>query len=553
MKLSLPNLATYKNRWYALIFIALGLAIVVIDNTVLNVSIPYLLRDLKATLGEIEWVISGYALTIATLLITIGRLGDLVGRKKIFLIGMVVFATGSFIGSTSANATTLIIGRSVIQASGAAMTLTSALALIVSTFQGKERAIAFGVWGAIAGASATVGPLLGGYLTTFYSWRWSLRINVFVAVIALIGSILIMESKGATERRFDFLGMFLSGAGLFCLVFAFIEGQSYGWLTSTKPFSFLGLVWPFTAISIIPFFFAAALVLLALFIIVEYRLEKKGRSPLLNLSMFKSGAFSIGSAILLILSLGQFGTFFIMPIYLEIVLGLDAFGVGIALLSASISMFAFGIISGFIASRINIGWVIISGMFMLALGTYLLPLFITVSATSLTLAPALIAFGIGFGLSSSQLNNLILSSAPLSLAGEASGESTVMRQVGASIGIAILGAILASTLAVNITRNIQSDGSIPGAYKSAIISDLKHIDVLSGQIGGGVRHLPPQIEAAVKNDVDKAIVDSTKAPLRISLYFTLGAVVLSLLIFLTGSKMRGDTAEIKNRSGGGNK
>ncbi len=159
------------------------------------------------------------------------------------------------------------------------------------------------------------------------------------------------------------------------------------------------------------------------------------------------------------------------------------------------------------------------------------------------------ATGSFIGSTSTNATTLIIGRAVI----QASGESTVMRQVGASIGIAILGAILASTLAVNITCNIQSDGSIPGAYKSAIISDLKHIDVLSGQIGGGVRHPPPQVEAAVKKDVDKAIVDSTKAPLRISLYFTLGAVVLSLLIFFTGSKARGNSAETKNRSGGGNK
>ena len=159
--MNISHFAKYENRWYALVFISLGLAIVVIDNTILNVSIPYILTDFNTQLSSLELVISGYSLTISAVLITVGRIGDLIGRKKIFVIGIIVFVTGSLIGSISTNIPHLLLGRSFIQAIGAAMTLTSALSLIDSIFKGKERAIAFGVWGAIAGASATVGPPRG--------------------------------------------------------------------------------------------------------------------------------------------------------------------------------------------------------------------------------------------------------------------------------------------------------------------------------------------------------------------------------------------------------
>src|SRR3990167_4144556 len=166
--MNLSRFATEKYRWHALVFIALGLAIVIIDNTVLNVAIPYIIRDLKTSLEAIQWVISGYALIIATLLITMGRLGDLYGRKRIFLIGTVLFAIGSYLASISQTAVTLFIGEALIEAIGASMMMTSSLALLVTEFKGKERALAFGIWGSVAGASAALGPLLGGYLTAYY-------------------------------------------------------------------------------------------------------------------------------------------------------------------------------------------------------------------------------------------------------------------------------------------------------------------------------------------------------------------------------------------------
>ncbi len=273
-----PQLATEKNRWIALCFIAMGLAIVIIDNNVLNVAIPYIIRDLHTNFTAIQWVVSGYTLLIATFLITAGRLGDLFGRKKIFLLGTVFFAVGSFIASISMNATMLFFGEAFIEAIGASMMLTSALATLAFEFRGRERAIAFGIWGSIAGASASVGPLLGGYLTAYFSWRYSFRINVIVAIITILGSVFIRDSKSHEGKRFDWVGTFLSGAGLFSLVFAFIEGRNLGWIHNSP----------------IPFIFAVSFVLLLLFVLWEHRLEKKQLGPLLKLSMFQKPGFSFG-------------------------------------------------------------------------------------------------------------------------------------------------------------------------------------------------------------------------------------------------------------------
>lgn len=541
----IKNLAAHKYRWWALVVIALGLAIVIIDNTVLNVSIPYILRDLNTTFASVEWVISGYSLTIATVLITIGRLGDMWGRRRIFRLGVITFATGSFIGSIAPSATQLIIGRAIIQAIGAAMTLTSALALLASEFKGRERAIAFGIWGAIAGASATVGPLLGGYLTTDFSWRWSLRINVAVGIAALIGSVFIVESKGEEEKGFDWWGVLLSGTGLFSIVFGFIQGRQYGWLTPNKTLSLFGINWPFTTISIVPVLFALGVVLLTMFILREHHLEKTGATPLLRMSMFTSRGFSIGLATLGILAFGQFGAFFVLPIYLENVLGLNALQTGVAFLPASISLFVAGSLSGFIGNKINIKWVVVIGMLSLSAGVYFLIPTITLTATPLTIMPPLILFGIGFGFGSAQMNNIIISSAPLEVAGEASASSTTARQVGSSIGVAIVGAVLTISLITNVTQNVQTDQSIPARLKPEIISGLKHIDIESGQFGHP-QGVPPSITDAMDHDVKSAIVQSGKDSMRMGFYFILAGTALSFLLPLYREE---DSRVLPNKKG----
>jgi len=528
--MNFSNLATDKNRWIALVFLALGLAIVIIDNTVLNVAIPYILRDLSTSLDGIQWVVSGYALIIATLLITMGRLGDLYGRKKIFLLGTVFFAAGSFIASISGSVGVLFFGEAFIEAIGAAMMFTSTLSLLVSEFHGKERAIAFGIWGSVAGASATIGPLLGGYLTTYYSWRWSLRINVIVALIAILGSVFIKESRGEGEKRFDWAGTFLSGAGLFSLVFGFIEGRKYGWWAPNTPFSLFGWNWSFTGISIIPVAFAAAALLLILFVVTEYSIEKAGESPLLRLSMFKNSGFSIGLATLGIISLGQFGAFFVMPIYLQNVLGLDAFKTGIVFLPTSISIFIFGPLSGFIASRTNPKWVVNIGMFVGALGIYLLARALSTTATGWTLAPGFAILGVGIGMTSAQLTNIILSAAPAQLAGEASAANTTMRQVGTSIGIAVIGTVLAGSLATNIQANVKSDTRIPDVAKGQILESVKKVSIESGKAENQNLPSSPQVGGFVKEDINQSLVDSARKSFNVALVFVVIGSVISLLI-----------------------
>ncbi|HSW96544.1 MAG TPA: DHA2 family efflux MFS transporter permease subunit [Candidatus Saccharimonadales bacterium] len=521
--------ATEKNRWFALIFLSLGLAIVIIDNSVLNVAIPYILRDLHTSFDAIQWVISGYALIIATVLITIGRLGDLIGRKKVFLLGTIFFAIGSFIASIAPNAQILFLGEAFIEAIGAAMMLTSSLALLATEFQGKERSLAFGVWGSVAGASATIGPMLGGYLTSHYSWRWSLRINVIVTIIAILGSIFIKEARGEGEKRFDWFGTFFSGLGLFSLVFGFIEGQKYGWWIPNENFSIGEFQWPF-GISIIPVSFALGILSLIFFCITEYIIEKKEKSPLLKLSMFKSKGFSLGLLTLGIATLGQFGMFFILPIYLQNVLGLDAFTTGIVFLPVSLTIAIFGPLSGIISSKVGPKWVVSSGMVASAIGTFLLSQTISLHATSLVLAPGLALFGIGIGMTGAQLTNIILSAVPPVFAGESSAASATIRQIGTSIGVAIIGVVLAASLSTTIVSTITTDTTIPTELKASIINQVKHVSVESGQKGKFPPGTPQSIITTVTKDINQSFVDASKNAINVALVFIIIGALASLWI-----------------------
>lgn len=222
-------------KWASLFVLGMALAIIIIDTTLLNVSLSTIIREFDTNIQSIQWVITAYSLTLAALTITGGRIGDLFGRKRMFMAGAVIFAIGSLVASFSNSVGTLLIGESIIEGVGAALMMPATASLLVANYQGRDRGIAFGVWGGIAGAASAVGPLLGGYLTNNYSWRWGFRINIVVVALLLLGSFLIRESRDTKDKpKLDFLGVLLSSTGLLAIVFGIIESSTYGWFVAQK-------------------------------------------------------------------------------------------------------------------------------------------------------------------------------------------------------------------------------------------------------------------------------------------------------------------------------
>jgi len=412
-------------KWAPLLVLSLALAIIIIDTTLLNVSLSTLMRELHTTLQALQWVISAYSLTLAALTVTGGRVGDLFGRKRMFRLGAIVFAAGSFLASVSRNLPTLLIGESIIEGFGAALMMPATASLLVSKYRGHDRSVAFGIWGAVAAAASAVGPLLGGFLTTHYSWRWGFRINVVVAAILVAGSVIIDETQPTRAKKIDFIGVLLSSIGLFCIVFGIIESPTSGWVSALV----LGSI-------------AGGILVLAGFVLWEMRIERNGGTPIVSMKLFANTAFIAGASVTGLLMLGQNGVIFSLPVFLQSVLTLDAFHTGLCLIPTSVALLIVSPAAGFAAKRIPHKRIVQSGLVITFVALLVLHFTLRENMHPSMLIPGLALYGAGMGLVLSQINNLTLSAVPVRDAGEASGVTNTFRQVGSSLGAAIIGAIL---------------------------------------------------------------------------------------------------------------
>ena len=315
-------------RWITLAVVVVAALIVVLDNSVLTVAIPTILRDFDTTLPAVEWVITGYALTFASLLIIGGRLADVFGQRRIFIIGAALFGAGSLLAALSWDIPSLIVGEAIIEGIGASLMLPTTLSIISTTFQGRERATAFGAWGATVGAGAALGPVLGGILTTNYTWRWAFGINVIVAPLAILGALLFVRKDQPTERRMsiDVPGACLVAAGLFLFVFSLSEGARYGWFRPLEAFNLGGTeVWPSDlGVSFIPLVMLVALGVLFAFYKVERWKERHDRNPLFEFGQLRHRGFRYGLITTSVLAMGQMGMFFVLPVFLQDAKGLTA-------------------------------------------------------------------------------------------------------------------------------------------------------------------------------------------------------------------------------------
>ncbi len=535
------------NRWFTLLITSLGFLMILIDTTIVNVSIPTIVRDLGATLADIEWVISGYALTFAAFLITFGRLGDMYGRKKFFILGMLVFILSSAFAGEARSPEILIIAR-LFQGIGGAMISPSTLSLISSTFRGRERAIAFGIWGAVAGVAVAIGPILGGYFTTYQTWRWIFRVNIPVGLLAILAAwYFIAESKEDRKQKLDLSGMATSAIGFFFLVFALIEGQTYGWLSPIKNFSALGYTWANQHISIIPIALELALIFLTVFLAIEYYKTVKRLDPAININFFNFKSYRYGLVAIAVISLGEFSSLFTLPVFLQSIKGFSPIKSGAAVLPLALATFISAPLSARLVNKIGTKWVITGGVTLEFVGLFWLS-FLKTDLTYPHLIGPLILLGAGIGLAISQNTQVILSEIPPQESGSASGVLNTLRQIGSALGIAIVGAVLASRLTVNLTDKINAIPTLPVQVKQSIIDKAgassiqinSDNTVFQPQIPDGIQNNPAaleqfrQSELTTANKVDSAIktslTNSISTSMRVGSLFVLLGALLSLLI-----------------------
>jgi EmrB/QacA subfamily drug resistance transporter len=398
---------------------------IMLDNTVVNVALPTMQTELHVSTSELEWVVVSYALTFAALLITGGKLGDMYGRRRLFVIGLIIFTAASLACGLATSAG-FLIGARAVQGVGAALMSPATLSIITATFPPKERGQAIGIWAGVSALALAIGPLVGGIITENINWNWIFFINVPVGVLGVVAAqIFIKESRDTSrEQSLDLPGLITSALGLFALSYALIEGNDKGWMSTE-----------------IVLVLAAAVVLLVVFVLLELH----QRLPMLDLSLFKIGSFSGANTVAMLVSMGMFGVFFFVSLYIQNILGYSATQAGAMFLPMTVLIIVIAPIAGRMSDRVGARWLMAGGMAIVGI-SLLLYQRATVSSTFWTLLPAMILGGVGMAMTMSPMTAVAMGSVPVDKAGVGSGVLNSFRQVGGSLGIGLMGAILAAYL-----------------------------------------------------------------------------------------------------------
>ena len=411
-----------RRKWWTLAAVSFGLFMIMLDNTVVNVALPSIQEDLGADLSELQWIVTGYALSFAALMLIGGKLADAYGRRLLFVVGIVVF-TGASLWCGLADSGNMLIAARVVQGVGAALMNPATLSIIAATFPPKERGMAIGIWAGVSALALAIGPLVGGLLTEHLSWHWIFFVNIPVGVIAIVASfLLITESKDDTHESLDLPGLATSAIGLFALTYGLIEANTFGWTSGRIIGSFV-----------------VAVVSLTAFVVIE----RSRRSPMLDLSLFRSGTYAGANIAMLLVALSMFGVFFFVSLYMQNVLGYSAVQAGAAFLPMTILIILVAPVAGKLSDRFGSRWLMTIGMILL--GVQLLYLSqLSADATFWNLLPGFLVGGLGMAITMTPTAAAATRAVPVEKSGVGSAVLNAMRQVGGSLGIALMGAIVAA-------------------------------------------------------------------------------------------------------------
>ncbi|GAA2162378.1 DHA2 family efflux MFS transporter permease subunit [Actinomadura napierensis] len=476
------------NPWAILLTLSLGFFMTLLDLTIVNIAIPSMIDKLDASLDEVLWVVNAYILVLAVLLITAGRLGDLWGKKNLFIAGVALFTLSSLACGISQDPAQLIAARAV-QGLGAALLMPQTMSMIISVFPAERRGTALGVWGAVAGVSTIAGPTIGGLLVTSLDWRWIFFVNLPIGIIVLAMAVPILPAHIPTvKHRFDIAGVLLASAGLFCLTFALTEGQKYDWNEGIW-----GLI-------------AAGLALFAIFYM--YQRTQQDREPLVPFSLFRDRNFTILNFVGAAVSIGMIGMFLPMTIYMQSVLGFSALKAGLVMAPSSVVSMFLAPVAGKLSDRIGGKFILMGGLTLYAIGMLWLVLVAEVGTSWTAFIPALVVAGFGIGGVFAPMATEATRHVPPHLAGAASGVNNTVRQIGSVLGSAAVGAVLQNQLASSLKDEAATRAAAlppdvrPGFVKGFAGAAKGGLEVGAGQTGTQQK-LPPGVPANVVHRVQE--------------------------------------------------
>jgi EmrB/QacA subfamily drug resistance transporter len=474
--------------------------LMVLDQAVMNVSISQLVKDFDTTVTTIQAVITFYSLVMAALMITGGKIGDLIGRRRAFSIGMVIYACGSALTAVSWSVASLTLGWSVLEGIGAALVMPALVALVAGNFEGERRALAYGIVGGMAGVGVAVGPILGGWLTTYYSWRWVFAGEVVVAALILLLVRAVNEApREGRKPQLDVVGSVLSAAGLALVVLGVLQSSTWGWLKPRNaPFDILGFAPTL-------FVIAAGVVLLYAFVAWQRHRENTQRDPLIHLGLFKNVTLRSGVAMFLAQNMILMGIFFVMPLYLQVVLGYDAFDTGLRMLPISVTLFAAALAGPKLAQWFGPKRTVRVGLLVLFVGTILLLSLIKPELDTGWFGFTMAVIGLGLGMISGQLGNVVQSSVGAADRSEAGGLQYTAQQFGSSLGVALMGAIVIGGLAAGFLGKVNSHADLSQATK----------DTTNTALEAGVPFVP---SSQVRTAAEKAGIPSDEVDVLVDAY-----------------------------------
>jgi EmrB/QacA subfamily drug resistance transporter len=448
--------------WRILAVLAAAQFLMVLDQAVMNVSISQLVADFHTDVTTIQAVIALYSLVMAALMVPGGKVGDIIGRRRAFTIGLLIYGVGSLLTALSWNVPTLMLGWSILEGIGASLVLPALVALTARSFEGRARALAYGVLGGVSGAGIAVGPILGGWVTTYLTWRLVFAGEV-VVVLAILLAVRLLPSGGARPgAKLDVVGAVLCSTGLALIVLGILEASTWGWLrprnSPIEPFGF----------SLTPFMVAAGVGVLAAFRIWQRHRESVGREPLVHFRLLSIPPFRSGLEMFLFQNMILMGIFFAVPLYLQIVQGFDAFDTGVRMLPVSVALFLTALAGSRLAGRFPARTLVRVGLVLLLAASVLLLSTIRPDIDTVPFAIAMAVLGIGMGLIVSQLGNVVQSSVGEDDRGEAGGLQFTAQQLGASLGTALIGAVVISGLVAGFSGKVSDNPKISAEAKQEV-------------------------------------------------------------------------------------
>ncbi|QRY62014.1 DHA2 family efflux MFS transporter permease subunit [Gordonia sp. PDNC005] len=520
-----PEIAPTRRQWLGLLAIALGVALIVVDTTIVNVIVPSIIEDLDTDSTQAQWIQESYAIVFAALLLVVGRVADILGARRVFIAGVIVFGVTSILAGLASGSDLLIIAR-FLQGAGAAMILPTSLALLNATFTGKSRGQAFAIWGSTIGAAAALGPLLGGWLAEHVSWRWAFGINVPLAVLIVIGIVTCMDRSPRIPGRIDVVGAVLSVIGLGLLAFGLIEGRTYGWTTTTTPLSVGGFTWGSGPSPVFVSLVVSAFAIVG-FVVRQAVLRRGGNSDkaLMDLGLFSVSSFRNGNVATLIIGVGEFGVVAVLPLWLQFTLGYSALQAGLALVPIAIGSFiASGASFGLADRDVTPLTLLRAGLAFEVVGLAALALFAKPDSSWWTLALILAVYGIGVGFATAQVTNVVLADVPETDNGQAAGIQSAFRQLGSALGIAILTTVFFTTLGSRVSDQLTADGM--DASEAG-----QHADTITSTAGAAIEGFAAAPGTAPVADAGRvAMTDGIMVGGYIAAGFVFLGLVASLLI-----------------------